>query len=73
MLQIAQDSKVLISLIIRNMYNIIDELTGLLLFAKNDNEVLKGQIAISQMCNLENPEQKPIYWDFENELFYIKP
>jgi hypothetical protein len=55
------------------MYNIIDELTGLLLFAKNDNEVLKGQIAISQMCNLENPEQKPIYWDFENELFYIKP
>lgn len=31
-----------------------------------------GQVAITEMCTLSNPDNLPIYWDFENELFYTK-
>lgn len=64
-----QDLKVL-TLKISNMYNIVDATTGLLLFAKSDNVVLENQVAIEAICTIETTE--PIYWDFENELFYTK-
>jgi hypothetical protein len=55
-----------------NQYTIIEEATGLLLYCKKDNIVIEGQIAITEMCNLENSDQKPIYWDFENKIFYLE-
>ncbi len=53
------------------MYTIIDAATNKVLFAKFDSEVLEGQIAISEICDLENPEQKDIYYNFETQQFYI--
>jgi hypothetical protein len=55
------------------MYTIIDSVTGLVLFAKFDNEVLEGQTAIKNLCDLNNPQTLPIYWDFKDLIFYIKP
>jgi hypothetical protein len=56
------------------MFNIIDETTGLLLFAKSDNEVIEGQIAISEICTIEreNPFDSEIYFNFETQEFYTK-
>jgi hypothetical protein len=54
------------------MYTIIDSTTGLVLFAKYDNEVIEGQIAISEICDLENPEGKEIFFNFETRQFYTK-
>lgn len=42
-----------------------------MLFAKNDNEVIKGQIAIDKICTLENPDGKEIYFNFETQTFYL--
>ena len=53
------------------MYSIIDTTTNKLLFAKNDNEVIEGQIAISEICNLENPDGKDIFFNFETQQYYI--
>jgi hypothetical protein len=53
------------------MYTILDK-NGKVLFAKFDNQVLEGQIAISEICDLENPEGKEIYFNFETQEFYIK-
>ena len=53
------------------MYTIIDITTNRLLFVKSDNEVLSGQVAIEQICTIENPEQKDIYYNFETKQFYI--
>lgn len=53
------------------MYSIIDTTTNKLLFAKYDNEVLEGQIAISEICTLENPDGKEIYFNFETKQFYL--
>jgi hypothetical protein len=52
------------------MWTILD-LNGKVLFAKFDNEVLEGQVAIEQICILENPEQKDIFFNFETKTFYI--
>ena len=52
------------------MWTIVDEITGLVLFAKSDSECLEGQIAINEICRLETTE--PVYWNFENEIFYTK-
>lgn len=49
------------------MYTIIDAQTGKVLFAKHDNEVLEGQVAIQAV--LTEPMTKP-YWDFETKTFY---
>ena len=54
------------------MYTIIDESTNKVLFAKFDNEVLEGQVAIEQICTIENPEQKDIFFNFETKQFYTK-
>ena len=54
------------------MYTIIDTTTNKLLFVKSDNEVLEGQVAIEQICTIENPEFKDIYYNFETQQFYTK-
>lgn len=53
------------------MYTIIEESTNKVLFSKLDNEVLEGQIAIEQICTLDNPEGKDIYFNFVTQEFYI--
>ena len=54
------------------MYSIIDTTTNLLLFAKSDNEVIEGQIAISEICDLENPKNLDIFFDWKTRTFYLK-
>jgi hypothetical protein len=53
------------------MYTIVDSVTGLVLFAKFDNQVLEGQTAINKVCTIENPEQKDIFFNFESKQFYM--
>jgi hypothetical protein len=52
------------------MYTIIDSITGLVLFAKFDNEVLEGQTAINKVCTIES--QGDIFYNFETHEFYVK-
>jgi hypothetical protein len=52
------------------MYTIVDSITGLVLFAKFDNEVLEGQIAIDKVCTIESESE--IYFNFETQEFYTK-
>jgi hypothetical protein len=54
------------------MYTIIDTTTDRLLFVKSDNEVLEGQVAITEICTIDNPELKDIYYNFETQTFYLK-
>ena len=54
------------------MWTIIETTTNKVLFAKFDNEVLEGQVAIEQICTIENPDQKDIYYNFETQTFYLK-
>lgn len=50
------------------MYTIVDQ-NGKVLFAKNDSEVLHGQIAIEKLCTIET--ESDIFFNFETEQFYI--
>jgi hypothetical protein len=52
------------------MYTILDSITGLVLFAKFDNEVLEGQTAINKVCTIETESE--IFYNFETHEFYIK-
>jgi hypothetical protein len=52
------------------MYTIIDESTNKVLFAKMDNEVLKGQTAINKVCTIETESE--IFYNFETQEFYTK-
>jgi hypothetical protein len=52
------------------MYTIIDSTTGKVLFAKFDNIVLEGQIAIEKICTLET--DKEIFFNFETNDYYTK-
>jgi hypothetical protein len=52
------------------MYTIIDSTTGKVLFAKFDNEVLEGQIAIDKLCTIET--ENDIFFNFETQEFYTK-
>lgn len=61
-----------VTLKIFKMYTIIEQSTNKVLFAKFDNQVLSGQVAIEQMCTLENPDGKEIYYNFDTQEFYIK-
>jgi hypothetical protein len=54
------------------MWTIIDTTTNRLLFVKSDNEVLSGQVAITEICTIDNPELKDIYYNFETKTFYLK-
>lgn len=53
------------------MWTIIETTTNKVLFAKFDNQVLSGQVAIEQICTIENPNQKDIYYNFETQTFYL--
>lgn len=52
------------------MFTILNQ-NGKVLFAKFDNKVLEGQIAVNKICTLENPENKEIYFNFETQQFYL--
>jgi hypothetical protein len=52
------------------MYTIIDSTTGKVLFAKFDNEILEGQIAVNKICTLETENE--IFFNFETQEFYTK-
>ena len=54
------------------MYTIVNSVSGLVLFAKFDDQVLEGQIAIEKICSIENPEGKDVYYNFETQEFYTK-
>jgi hypothetical protein len=52
------------------MYTIVDSISGLVLFAKNDSEVLEGQTAINKVCTIETESE--IFYNFETQEFYTK-
>jgi len=52
------------------MYTIIDSNSGLVLFAKNDNQVSEGQTAINEICTIETESE--IFYNFETQEFYTK-
>lgn len=54
------------------MYSIIDISTNKLVIASVFNNVEDGHIAIEQICTLENPENKEIYFNFETQTFYLQ-
>ena len=54
------------------MYTIIEESTGKVLFAKFDNNVLSGQVAISQVFSGEIPEGQELYFNFETNEFELR-
>ena len=53
------------------MFTILETTTNLVLFAKYDDIVLENQTAIKQVCDLENPDNKEIYYNFETQQFYL--
>jgi hypothetical protein len=55
-----------------NQYTIVDKESGKVLFCKKDNSVTENQIAIVEMCMLENIEGQEIFFNFETQQFYTK-
>jgi hypothetical protein len=55
-----------------NKYTILEQETGKVLYCKKDDSVVENQIAITEMCTLENPEQKDIFFNFKTKQFYTK-
>lgn len=53
------------------MYTIVD-LQGKVLFAKYDNHVIEGQIAIEQVFDGEIPDDKQLYFNFETNAFELR-
>jgi hypothetical protein len=51
------------------MWTIVDAVSGLVLFAKNDSECLEGQIAVNEICTIETESE--IFYNFETQEFYI--
>lgn len=54
------------------MWTIIEEITGKVLFSKSDDNVLEGQVAISEICTLEIPEGQELYFNFQNNEFELR-
>ena len=54
------------------MYSIIEIATNKLVIASVFNDVENGHIAIQQICTLENPDNKEIYFNFETQQFYLQ-
>lgn len=54
------------------MYTIVDSITGQVLFAKQDNEVLEGQIAITELLTEPSREEDVWFFDFITRTFYKK-
>jgi hypothetical protein len=52
------------------MYTIIEQSTNKVLFAKFDNQVIEGQIAIDKVCTIETESE--IFYNFETKQFYTK-
>lgn len=53
------------------MFTIVDQ-NGKVLFAKFDNKVLEGQVAIDKFFIGENPYNLDIYYNFETQQFYLQ-
>ena len=53
------------------MYTIIDS-QGKVLYCRLDLPTVEGETAISEICTLENPDNKDIYFNFETNEFYLK-
>lgn len=54
------------------MYTIIDSTTGRVLFAKQDNEVLEGQTAITEILTEPSQDGDVWYFNFLTREFYKK-
>ncbi len=54
------------------MFTILETTTNRVLFAKYDDIVLENQTAIKQVCQLENPDNKEIFYNFETQQFYLQ-
>jgi hypothetical protein len=52
------------------MWTIVDSVSGLVLFAKNDSECLEGQTAVNEICTIEGESE--IFYNFGTHEFYIK-
>lgn len=55
-----------------NQFTILEESTGKVLYCKKDDIVIDNQVAITEMCTLENPDSKEIFFNFETHEFYLK-
>lgn len=53
------------------MYTILDE-SGKVLFAKFDDHVLDGQVAINNAYEEAIPEGHELYYNFKTETFYTQ-
>lgn len=54
-----------------NQFTILEKSTSKVLYCKKDDLVDENQLAITQMCILENPDNKEIYYNFETQTFYL--
>lgn len=54
------------------MFSIIEKSTGKFLFSSMYNEVNEDKAPIEKICEIDNPENKDIYFNFETEQFYFK-
>lgn len=54
-----------------NQFTILEKSTSKVLYCKKDDIVIDGQVAISQMCTIENPEAKEVYFNWETKTFYL--
>ena len=55
------------------MKTIVNSTTGKVLFAAEEFDLKKDEVAVNGLCDLEyDPETQDTYWDFEKQLFTIK-
>jgi hypothetical protein len=54
------------------MWTIVDELSGKVLFAKFNSNVVEGQVAIEQVFSGEIPEGQELFFNFETENFELR-
>ena len=52
------------------MYTIVNE-EGKVLYCRLDLPTVEGEIAISEICTLENSDGKDIFFNFETQQFYL--
>ena len=55
-----------------NQFTILEKSTSKVLYCKKDDLVNENQLAITQMCILENPDNKEIFYNFETQQFYLQ-
>jgi hypothetical protein len=54
------------------MKSIVDRKTGKFLYCRLDEPTEVNEVAIDQTYDLENPEGKEIFYNFETQEFYIQ-